>query len=607
MSIRRAAAAACAVVAVFLACPGVALAHTFLVGSDPSDGSRLASSPGVARLQFDQPVSASLSRVELRGARSGRVSGVAVSASGSTLVATLPKLERDSYLLDWQAVSADDLHPSSGAITFAVGVAGVTSPTNGRRATATVVEDPSTKEVLVRWIDFGALAGLIGALTLALLCVPSARRRGASGVDELERRLLGIAVVSGIAALWTGVGLLLVQASAIGSPGEVLVGTHYGNAWIARELLLAALVAGGLLTAHRGRRPRQSAAIFVAAALLAFALAANSHSASARGVISVATGALALHVLSAAVWAGGLCALAICLTGRRRAVRDRGSALLVLRSFGGVAVLGVAALVITGIYTAGVDVASPEALVTTLYGRTLLVKTAVFVALALVGLSNALLVQTGRGQSRSLARGLRAEALLVLAILFPVAVLLSTAPARAPRLDPTRVAAAEGSVELRSLDAGDLIVSLSVKPNTPGVNFVSADVIDTRRPAPEPISSVDVAVARPGREATWRRSTHLAGSRWQLSDARLPDGGRWTVGLRIRRKSLPDQIVRTHWSVPTSQPRSSAGTGSASSLAPFTTWLAALAGAALAAVGLAITARRIRAREAGRRPSVNAA
>jgi copper transport protein len=53
----------------------------------------------------------------------------------------------------------------------------------------------------------------------------------------------------------------------------------------------------------------------------------------------------------------------------------RSAQLLLLRSFSGLAVLSVAMLAITGLYSAGVGVASPNALITTLYGRTLLVKT----------------------------------------------------------------------------------------------------------------------------------------------------------------------------------------------------------------------------------------
>ena len=322
MSLRRAALATSAVLAVALAGPRVASAHTFLLGSEPADGQRLSSGPRIAQLRFDQPVSEPLSVVRLYGARAGRIDGArVVYASGSTLAVVLPKLGRDTYLLDWHAVSADDLHPSSGAITFAVGVGTLINSPGGSATSTTVVDGPSAKEVAFRWVDFAALAGLIGALSLVLVSLPSARRRGADQLDGLERRLLGVAVIAGTAALWTGVGLLLVQAGAIARGADadlstVIVHTHYGNAWVARELLVAALLAGALLTALRGRRRWQSLAMLVAAPLLAVALAANSHSASARGVVSVATAALALHVLSAALWAGGVCALAVALAGR---------------------------------------------------------------------------------------------------------------------------------------------------------------------------------------------------------------------------------------------------------------------------------------------------
>ena len=256
-------------------------------------------------------------------------------------------------------------------------------------------------------------------------------------------------------------------------------------------------------------------------------------------------------------------------------------------------------------YTTGVDVASADALATTLYGRTLLLKSGVFAAIGLVGLGNALLLQRGRVESRWLPRGLRAEAVLMVAILLPAAVLLSTAPARGPRVDAAPGAGSRSLPELRSLDAGDLIVSLSVKPNVPGTNVVSVDVVNTRRPAPQPVRSVDVAVARPGSAIAWRGSTRFTATTWQLADARFPHGGRWPVRLRIRRDSLPDQIVRASWNVPRAPLQSPAETAlSVRPLAPIANWLAALTAAAFLLGGLAVTMGRLmRTREKLRRSS----
>ena len=96
---------------------------------------------------------------------------------------------------------------------------------------------------------------------------------------------------------------------------------------------------------------------------------------SPHTALSVLT--LALHVLAAAVWLGGLAALAVGSWPVLRR-RERVPTVALLRAtwapFARLAVAAVWLLVATGVYTAGRQVASVDALVATLYGQTLAVK-----------------------------------------------------------------------------------------------------------------------------------------------------------------------------------------------------------------------------------------
>src|SRR5262249_39555301 len=110
MTARRHALAAAVALAPLLL-PSQAAAHAFLTRSDPADGARLASPPRRIRLEFSESISRTLSRATLTGARTGRVAGVkARSSSDRSFVVSLPKLRRDTYVLDWLTVSQDDLH-----------------------------------------------------------------------------------------------------------------------------------------------------------------------------------------------------------------------------------------------------------------------------------------------------------------------------------------------------------------------------------------------------------------------------------------------------------------------------------------------------------------
>jgi copper transport protein len=556
MSAQRRALGPLLVVGAALLLAGQARAHAFLVGSEPADGARLASSPQLIRLWFNEDVSGRLSDVGLTGARTGRVAGLKLrSGSGRTLEVSVPKLRRDAYILRWRTVSEDDLHATSGSLVFGVHVnVGRRSRSAGASASP-ATPGPKKAEVVLRWFDFAALAGVIGALALVAICIPAATRRGASGLEDARRRLAKVAAAAAVTALCTGLALLLAQAhnlsseSLVSALGTVLTQTSYGPDWIAREILICALAVLAVVVARRRPGPRLVAAIALCTLALCASLAFNSHSAAARGQLSIATAALALHLLSAALWAGGVCALALVLIGSWRRSHTDGSARLLLRSFGGVAAVSVAVLALTGLYSAGVGVASPEALVTSLYGRTLLAKTALFAVIGLLGLSNSLLVRSRRVGSRWLGRGLRLEAVLATGILLPAALLTATAPAQGLRLVASSARSAAPDA-IKSTSAGDLLVSLSVKPNEPGVNFVTVGVFDTRRPAPAPIRNVQFSIPRGSQSNVgWSRATRVGDHYWQLAGTQLDRSREWPIAVRITRSGLPEQVARVSWTV----------------------------------------------------------
>jgi copper transport protein len=412
--------------------------------------------------------------------------------------------------------------------------------------TTAATPGPDRWDVVLRWLDLAAIAGLIGALGLTTVCVPLAARRGAEP-GSTRNTLAKLAVVSGVTALCTGAGLLVVQAGAFSAVGGVLARTSYGTSWIVRELLIAALLV--LALALRRGRPAapEIAAMFLGSFALCGALALNSHSASAHGHLSIATLALAVHLLAAALWAGGVGALVVVLIRTRRNVRVEGSTRILVRSFASLAVPSVAILAITGVYSAGVDVASMHALVTTLYGRTLLAKTALFVLVGAIGLANSRLVRSRPARDGWLRHDVGLEAGLAAGVVFLAAMLTATAPARESRYRGV-LASAPVVESVASAQAGDLLVSLSVKPNAPGPNFVTAGVFDTRRPAPAPIRAVELAIDRRGNRR-WREASRVAARYWQVAGARLARPGPGSVSVRIQRQGLPAQVARIPWTV----------------------------------------------------------
>ena len=102
-----------------------------------------------------------------------------------------------------------------------------------------------------------------------------------------------------------------------------------------------------------------------------------------------------------------------------------------------------------------------------------------------------------------------------------------------------------------SLQANDLLTTLTVSPNVPGQNFVTLTVTNMRRPAPAPIERVLVTLGSPdGRQPAQQFAAVLVKpGTYQVSGTFAPSG-RWQVQTRIQRPGLLDSTADFGWSVP---------------------------------------------------------
>jgi copper transport protein len=340
----------------------------------------------------------------------------------------------------------------------------------------------------------------------------------------------------------------LAQTDVLG----LLTDSRWGTVWAAREALLLLLIA--LLATRRTSRS-------ILAALCLGVLLTQALSGHASGSL-IGTVVDTLHLLAASVWLGGLLAL---LVARRHISHAT------WRRFGQIAAVCVGVLVATGLYSAGQQAASVDALLTTLYGHTLLIKVAFVVLLAITGLGSALIIRR-RSATKVLVLEVGLGALVVLA----ASVLASSAPARGPDFDPPTAVPS-----VASQSAHDLLVTLEVKPNQPGANVLTLRAASTRRPAlasidrlaveftppgaSEPVATVDAIQVRP---ALFR----LGGDFMQVP-------GSWNIQVTAQRRGLPDETARFEWTVAPPAP-SRVTIVSAQPLAPQLT-------AAAAATGLA--------------------
>ncbi|MFQ5577408.1 MAG: copper resistance protein CopC, partial [Anaerolineae bacterium] len=142
-----------------------AMAHATLVRSDPADGAVLPASPREVRLWFDEDISANFSTAQLLDAGGRPVAGVGIHtdpADPTLLLLTPPPLPDGVYSVLYKVLSNTDGHFSQGLLVFGVG-----EGVKMGAAVAPVAEPPPPlTEVVLRWLNFGLLASIVGALAV---------------------------------------------------------------------------------------------------------------------------------------------------------------------------------------------------------------------------------------------------------------------------------------------------------------------------------------------------------------------------------------------------------------------------------------------------------
>jgi copper transport protein len=553
-----------------------AAAHAVLVRSEPPDGSALARAPREMSLRFNEDISPRFRVVRLVDARGRAVAGVRVRSDGARgLALTVPRLPRGAYQLTWEVLAEDDGHVTGGALVFGVAA----------RAPARAPGGPGTApvplEAALRWVDLTLLLGLIGALSMVAVLA----RAGAPPAARIaRRRLLSAAALAAGGGLAVGVALLARQVTRLHAvapdttAGQVLR-TRWGALWNARELLLAALLIAvlSLRRRPRGRRLEASAAVCVVAALAVVRALAGHAAADSRPTLAVAVAAM--HVLAAGVWMGGVAAFGLALAAAGPNARELARACRT--PFARVALIGLAALAVTGLVEAGAQVASVDALLTTDYGRTLITKCALVTGAVVLGLGNAALLRDG-----TLPRLLRAEVAIGLGIVLAAAVLSASPPAKGPEFGAPRPVVAPALIGR----AGDLVVTATTRPNRPGMNLFTVAAASSRRPPPAPVTRLELLLARAGEPARTVALRRQAAGRF-AGGAELDADGRWRMTAVISRGGR-ELRVPFRWSVNAPDPARPV-VYSAQPLAPLLDGAAAVVLLALAAAVLTAAARRV--------------
>ena len=322
-----------------LVLPAGAWAHATLIRTVPAGGAVLARAPASVKIVFDDVIQIGPGITVVRNGGGSILDGKPGIEGSRTLVLPLkPRLAKGDYTVRWAIVS-DDGHFESGVFAFAVGL-GSAKPVASLGAEAA---GPRPPDVVARWLF---LAGVLAAVGIAIFAL------SAGAHDERVALLLASSSV----------------VSALGAADEahrVGLSTRAGVALVAAS---AYAVVVALVAAAATLEPRVLRASLGLALPLVGAPTVAGHALD-RGLSRVNVAADVLHVAGASLWVGALLGMVVL---RRRELR--------------LVVAGVGLLSVTGVVRASYELLHVSQLWGTGYGRTLLVKTALLLAAAALGL-----------------------------------------------------------------------------------------------------------------------------------------------------------------------------------------------------------------------------
>ncbi len=564
-------------------------AHAWLVRSRPASGEVVQAGPPEVLLWFSEDIEIQFSDVTVVNSSGQRVDNndfhihSRKDQPGITMHLNVPD---GTYTVIWDVISSVDGHRTKGSFPYFVGAPDVAPPVDGSQPQVTLSSGPpKLVEVMSRWVNFAAMALLIGAASAPFLLLPAGfASLEEDSDDEAEVNAAALARISALASaglvviaslliLWVQAWSAAGSATSLSAVKDVLSGTRFGDIWFVRMTLVGVAFLFSMLSI-RSREPpwwrsilagpnTAALAILLAALAIPVTTSLNSH-AAAGSSSSIQEMVDWLHLVAAGIWIGGLVQLLLAVAVAAPYVSDRGVFLGgLVRRFSLVALPTVALIVITGIVQSIDRLGGVDQLVESNYGYTLLAKIILLLPLVGLGAFNLLVVGprfvrfAGQSAMHLLSRlsawegrfrmAVATEITLAAAILVATAILTNSAP---PQGSAQTIGNGTGTITtitptgqaLGSAVADDLNITVWADPGQPGVNEVNVLLNDLNgdwknvQKVLLRFKDLDKDVGESEAEAkSIHPPVHFIATTSQMS---LP--GKWQVEVIVRREGLLD-------------------------------------------------------------------
>jgi copper transport protein len=386
--------------------------HALPIHYDPGQNAVLRAPPTRVQIKFSEHVNPDISKLVVVDPSNRQVDNrdSEVSDDGYTITVTLPLLPAGTYVVFWRTHSADDGHVAGGSYLFHIARSdGTVPPLSGPLPRGNLIggagvatgslDPPGVLALVARWIGTLALTLLLGLTFWALVVLPRQSAVSNALASETRQRMRQIAWYALLTLLAASVldllaQLVIVEGSlkgifAIPLLRTVLLHSRFGLFVLARMAL--ALVALGAFAWERRKRaelvagPARAWLIAGGSLALAFLFEYAGHG----GAAPVWWGPVIdyLHLVASGVWLGGLFTIVVALIPvlRTRPESERNAWLAAaLPAFSLPALVAVAFLTLTGPLNGTVRMTALAQIWTTAYGRTLIVKSLIFLGMVAI-------------------------------------------------------------------------------------------------------------------------------------------------------------------------------------------------------------------------------
>jgi copper transport protein len=339
-------------------------AHAFVIYSNPAPSTSVNTPPSQIEIDFVDPIDMRYSVIKVLDSNGKSVQNNDwhfTSPDHEKTVVTLPSIPNGIYTVYTKVLDAADGHTTTNAFVFAVGVPVPASLLNAK-TNVSFTDIVSIQDTVARYPSLVGQIIVVGTAFSSLwLWRPISRISGLKNAFEstrvkIDTAMTKIVLIGSIIILGGDFAMITAAAYSINAGLLEAINTSFGNMWLIRLTLSAALFGVALITYLKQKKSNiilpksQVATLFGIGIAVLTTTTLISHGAASGKILPPIFDFV--HNVVASLWIGSVIYLAFVLTPRLKEIQDRRASVsvlsLIIPRFSTVVIALLGIVVITG-------------------------------------------------------------------------------------------------------------------------------------------------------------------------------------------------------------------------------------------------------------------